>query len=243
MYRQHVNIFSVPIADLSRRQASLEKSADELKLAMLQAMLQTYERSGSSRAQSSARARVSSCSVHSSSRSCAAQRIEHSSGGEEQAPGTLQLLVRWELPREANRILAEQEYSAERTAPKLQQALQVVLERGNEKFLSALLSHADHRALTSSSYNPRELVATTNLVVLYNPDRVRRRDLVQKGDAFRLFRDLRSRVLRERCASEVQLSEAVRAPMRHAPVPTCHDAVALTAHRTPPSCLRSGGET
>ena len=112
------------------------------------------------------------------------------------APGALQLLVRWELPKEAHSILVEQEYTAERSAPKLERALQVVLERGDEKFLAVLLDHVDHRALTNGRYKPQTLATSTDVPRLYNPDRVRRRDLVQKNDAFKLFRVLRNAVIK-----------------------------------------------
>jgi hypothetical protein len=53
------------------------------------------------------------------------------------------------------------------------------------------------------------LVGGTNLTRLYNPDRVRRRDLVQKGDAFKLLREMRNRVNRDihRVVNDEQLTE------------------------------------
>ena len=80
-------------------------------------------------------------------------------------------------------------------------------DRPSRQFLIALLNHADLRALTSSLYNPRVLAANTILPRLYNPDRVRRRDLVQKCDAFHLFRDLRNHVARQKTADEAEQME------------------------------------
>lgn len=72
-----------------------------------------------------------------------------------------------------------------------------MLERGDEDFLLTLIAHAEQRALRSPRCAPRTLVRSVSLPRLYNPHRVRRRDLVAKGDAFRLFHEVHNRVHRE----------------------------------------------
>ena len=69
-----------------------------------------------------------------------------------------------------------------------------MLERGDERFLETLLSHAEQRGVTEPSFKPSELVKQINVQKLYNPDRVRRRDLAASGDAFKLFRELQQKV-------------------------------------------------
>jgi hypothetical protein len=111
----------VPLND-EQFQYDLDKGADDFKFAMLQAMLHEHSKLTPGKG-----GPAPPLLQH------GRRGSTHLASSEDEAPGTLQLLVRWELTREASRILVEPEYTTERSASKLQHALQVVLERGDEK--------------------------------------------------------------------------------------------------------------
>ena len=108
--------------------------------------------------------------------------------------GMLQLLVRWHDHAQAHAILRDLQFAPERTAPMLSQTLQAVLERGDDTFLDALLGHADQAGLTQTECKPAHLVQQIIVLKLYMPDRVQKRDLRAKGDAFGLLRELKRHV-------------------------------------------------
>ena len=63
----------------------------------------------------------------------------------------------------------------------------------------AVLELAEHltRALSEPACKPSVLATGIHLHRLFKPNRVRRRDLAAKGDAFKLFRDMQGKVHRE----------------------------------------------
>ena len=204
-YRHLVTVFSVPLTDQGKWNADLERRADEFKEALLQAMLDTFRRAAKQTAakqsilkSSGSRSRGTDMDEDAAATFRPVRRV---SALLDDTPGILQLLVRWGMPHLAADILTEQELAAERTPTKLQHALQVVLERGDEKFLETLLTHASQRALAEPECKPAVLVSQLNLQRLYHPDRVRRRDLAASGDAFKLFKDIQGHVNRERRAA------------------------------------------
>ena len=139
-YRQLVSTFSVPLEDQTRWEADLERLSDEFKEKMLSAMLDRYQlvSSAASAAKLAAGTRLTS---ERSSRSFSASSRRESAGADDSfhqgnKQGVLQLLVKWGLPGKAKRVLTDQE-GLERTAAKLQHALQVVLEHGDDRFLDA----------------------------------------------------------------------------------------------------------